>query len=947
MAPQWRALLLGALAGATLALEVSTHQPPGGVTNLARCGFHPYLAPGLTVTASPGEAGATPLVVQSATVSVTGGARSTDLLSIDPDPLIRCAFGAPTSTRTGDAPECGPCGRALTVSTPAPPPPPPPGAPPGAAAAPAALTITGPAPAADYEACLRRVFLGSAAAGGQEGLGERLITFAVDAGAGGGGVATDVARAVWEADPSGDGGGCTSVLPAGPILAVDPDAPAPAYQAACAGTCAGGYYTLLHPSAAVSYPPPPARSPAIVQFATVTLDWKRLQGVQARDQDRFWARPAPELNGTPAAPCGGGIDVYSLFSPGPDPAYQGLVLAGGAPAAAYTACLRGVYYFNLAAARGAAAAVVPGTRLFETSVHSPQTSGLAASVGVGRNFTVEAAASGGCTQPCPPPVPVVGFISPTSTPAPPSPFPSASPLSTPPLLPSSPPAGSSGGGGGGSAVSARPPPPSPTPATPSGASAAAGLATSAGRSAGQGGIMGAAASGADGSPGTAAPLLAAALLTASAGMLTGALAADWFEVALVQGRPPGGPRRRGAGALRAAPSVARALAAAVCCALAAAAAAAAAPACDDGDMHAHGERALLPLPLPSVAAVASASPPPTGTCTPASTLLYPTPHPTRGPGGGAPGVFTAVFYGAALDGEGGLLLPVTPSLAPLSGLCDAPQRATVVGAAGVARPLPGAPPGTTWTVHCGSPGDAGGVVTLWLPGPDATSGGGGRPVTVPFLSGHCTRVSGLPGTGELRVTCGANTLDAPPPPAPAAAGGLRAGWASVAWYPASESCGTPDELTVATLPASTCFALPNGTAAAPLPEGAPRSLRVECNAAGSGGALVAFRSPACGLDGVKGVAVASVVNRVCVPLSAVGGGASEGASGGGGGGWRGSVAVQCAPFAGAQATPTTRQQSGAAGRRGGRGVVVEVAAAAAAAAAGLAAAVEGAWAMRA
>lgn len=118
------------------------------------------------------------------------------------------------------------------------------------------------------------------------------------------------------------------------------------------------------------------------------------------------------------------------------------------------------------------------------------------------------------------------------------------------------------------------------------------------------------------------------------------------------------------------------------------------------------------------------------------------------------------------------------------------------------------------------------------------------------------------------------------------------------WFAGTADCGSPDDAVAVTLPSSVCM-----TAATPPPvavtagANATRSWKVECNAGGSGGALLLFfNSSVCGYDGVKGVTVHSFNNAVCYALPALGGG---------------SVSADCAPFADGGPPQATFRAAGA------------------------------------
>jgi hypothetical protein len=290
-------------------LVLQTNQPPGGVANLEACAWHPYVAPALRLTGASPDA-ADPAVDYASVVVVSGNAGN-DSLRLDPDPAAPCSWGAPIAgSGVISGPQtCGPCPPLAVAFT---------GAPPSNSSV---LTLTGVAPASLFQACLRRLTLASVAYGGQEGLGPRTLSFAAHrAGASEGDNAVDTATVTWvpavdsppplgtPAPDSGAGGGgsggaltCSDLLPQGPRLTGPPEVPGgPLYEAGCLvvapggapGPCAaGGYFTLLQPALAVTVPPG-ATEPGFLQYATVTLDWKRAQGVQARGQVRTAAAAA-------------------------------------------------------------------------------------------------------------------------------------------------------------------------------------------------------------------------------------------------------------------------------------------------------------------------------------------------------------------------------------------------------------------------------------------------------------------------------------------------------------------------------------------------------------------------------------------------------------------------------------------------------------------------------
>ena len=293
-------------------------------------------------------------------------------LQIDPDSYQPCSWGAPTTSFIGGPQTCGPCPPLnLALS--------------GGTSNGTTAVLTGTAPASLYQSCLRRLYVASTAYGGEEVPGNRTIAFSAHrAGSPLTQAAMSTAQLTWVLEEA-RGLTCSELLPQGPRITFTAEKPpTQVYQAGClrgeggaAGPCAAtGYYRTLQPQIAVTYPPG-ATVPTFIQFASMTLDWKRLQGVQARDQDRFWV--APVSSGTLANPCPN-ITAYEMFSDAPPPSggFQGIILAGPASTAAFTTCLRAAYYYNLAAEGHGDMnnTIVAGERLFETTTVAPKISGL-------------------------------------------------------------------------------------------------------------------------------------------------------------------------------------------------------------------------------------------------------------------------------------------------------------------------------------------------------------------------------------------------------------------------------------------------------------------------------------------------------------------------------------------------------------------------------------------
>lgn len=310
-----------ARAAPGLVLQTNQQAP---VTNLQACAWHPYVAPALRLTGAEATASDPPL--DYASVTVMSGNAGNDSLRLDPDPAAPCSWGAPVggSGVLGGPQTCGPCPPLSLALT---------GAPPSNASV---LTLTGVAPASVFQGCLRRLTLSSVAYGGEEGPeGPRTLTFAARRqGAAAGDNAADTARVVWVpavdnpplATPAPDTGGgsagapltCSDLLPQGPRLTTPPEPPGggggPLYEPGCVrapdgspGPCAGGgYFTLLQPALAVTVPPG-ATEPPFLQYATVTLGWKRVPGVQARGQVGCGgcAASAAVTSGAGRAACGG------------------------------------------------------------------------------------------------------------------------------------------------------------------------------------------------------------------------------------------------------------------------------------------------------------------------------------------------------------------------------------------------------------------------------------------------------------------------------------------------------------------------------------------------------------------------------------------------------------------------------------------------------------------
>jgi len=136
------------------------------------------------------------------------------------------------------------------------------------------------------------------------------------------------------------------------------------------------------------------------------------------------------------------------------------------------------------------------------------------------------------------------------------------------------------------------------------------------------------------------------------------------------------------------------------------------------------------------------------------------------------------------------------------------------------------------------------------------------------------------------------------------------GEASIHWYTAPQ-CGSPDEKTIVTLPSSVCHVLPSVVTADPAIQ-PPSSYKVECNAAGNGGAFVTFNSSTCGKDNVKGFEVLRFDNARCYTLEQLGGR---------------TVSFDCAPLTSiARDTATIKGRLSGAGRagldRGGTGKIL-------------------------
>jgi len=275
---------------------------------ITACGGAPPVDPGLTVAQ-----GATDLIVATATIT-TGLA--TDILTVDPDPAVACSFEN----------TCGPCPGFLVegLNTPL-------------------ITISGDGTAAEYQACLRRVVFHSKAFGGQEGLGDRLITFEVTD-------STDKATATktvtYDADtPAHDlcfANGRNGV-------AFSEHAPPGFYPIAYDAACSGGACStvLIAPHHALA--PGSLAGRAELFYQTKSLGAPVGKPYPAEDTFGFLPDPADPAS-TPANPCPG--LGYRRIEEGPLRILRVQVF-GPAPAEVYTACIRRAYYANTAPAGSA------------------------------------------------------------------------------------------------------------------------------------------------------------------------------------------------------------------------------------------------------------------------------------------------------------------------------------------------------------------------------------------------------------------------------------------------------------------------------------------------------------------------------------------------------------------------------------------------------------------
>jgi hypothetical protein len=275
---------------------------------ISACGVAPPVDPGLTVAQ-----GATDLSV--ATVTITNG-QVTDILTVDPDPAVACSFEH----------TCGPCPgllveRLFTHS----------------------ISISGDGTAAAYQACLRRVIFHSKAYGGQEGLGDRLISFEVID-------STDRATATKTVTYDADTPQHDLCFANGRIgVAFSEHAPPGFYPIAYDATCSGGpcNTVLIAPYHALAPGSLPGRAELFYQTTTHGAP----VGKPYPAEDTFGILPDPaDPASTPASPCPG--LGYRRIEDGPLRILR-VQIYGPASAEAYTACIRRAYYANTAPAGSA------------------------------------------------------------------------------------------------------------------------------------------------------------------------------------------------------------------------------------------------------------------------------------------------------------------------------------------------------------------------------------------------------------------------------------------------------------------------------------------------------------------------------------------------------------------------------------------------------------------
>lgn len=363
---------------------------------ISACGSFPPVDPGLTVT--PGATDS----LTSATAAITAGGQTTDALDVNPDPHVVCSF-----ERT-----CSPC-PGLTVT--------------GTGGA--TVTISGAGTTAAYQACMQRVIFRSTAFGGQEGLGDRTITFTVNDAAG---AATATKTVTYDA---ADDAACSAALNANSVFFTN-DAPAGFYPVPYDAACSGGPCdaVLIAPFATVT-----AGSSGLVGRARLfynTFTRGESPGTPVPAEDRFGFLPdAADAASTPGNPCPG-LGYRRLTDAN---GFAGMEVYGPASPAVYTACVRRAFYADIAPAGTATLGQRPtALRVFAiTTAYSEQFAGPTIPVKVNAPATAGVCSTAGtaaCIGPAPTDAQVdAGLPAQTPVPGAPSPSPAAGGASPSPV----------------------------------------------------------------------------------------------------------------------------------------------------------------------------------------------------------------------------------------------------------------------------------------------------------------------------------------------------------------------------------------------------------------------------------------------------------------------------------------------------------------------------------
>jgi hypothetical protein len=290
---------------ASLAVTTSA----GTTRYISNCNLYPPVDSGLSL--APGDTDS----LTSATAAITTGGQPDDILVVNP--------ALPTGTVScNSAGICTPCPGLSVLGN-------------GGTN----VTISGAGTAAEYQACLHQVAFRSSALPGQEGLGDRTITFTVNDAAG---VASATKIVTFDA---ADDAACAAYRDSYSIT-LTTGAPAGFYPVPFDAACSGGACNavLIAPAATIT-----AGSKGAVGSLQIHYTFGRAgsAGTPAPAEDRFGFLPdAADPASTPANPCPG-LSYRRLIDP------NGLTLmevSGPASPALYTACVRRAFYANIAPA---------------------------------------------------------------------------------------------------------------------------------------------------------------------------------------------------------------------------------------------------------------------------------------------------------------------------------------------------------------------------------------------------------------------------------------------------------------------------------------------------------------------------------------------------------------------------------------------------------------------